>query len=160
MVILWFMTPYSPPWRTQNHWAPYWEPQLVRLTRCYGSLSLQFRFRASICLAFGDPLKRTWLAGCLRQTPTWSKLSLRGCKHLTLTSFVLGYKFWCRLRQIIKSKEWLLASLMCTICYLCVACAVMSEKSSRHLSVSYIIIWLLCSSWWPWKFFKSATEEI
>ena len=97
--------------------------------RLWTTLLIVHISRPAIFMPFGGPLKRTWLAGYLKQRPTWSRLSLPGCRHLTTTSFVLGYKFWSRLRHMIKCKGWVWAGLMCSICYLCVTCTVTSESA-------------------------------
>ena len=94
----------------------------------------------SIFHAFGGPLKRTWPAGYLQQTPMWSKLSLPGCRHLTPTSSVLEYKFWCRLRQTIDYWQvWCVPSGMCRLYGDVKTCTITSEKSSRLWRVSCAI---------------------
>jgi hypothetical protein len=43
-----------------------------------------------------DLLRSTWLASKLQQTPTWSKLSSPGYRHLTPISSTLGHKLGCQ----------------------------------------------------------------
>jgi len=71
------------------------------LPDCHNQSQVLIATRGSVISISLDPLTTTWLKTDLRQTPTCSKLSPPGYRHLTTISSMMGYMPGCH-----SSDQW------------------------------------------------------